>query len=152
MKQRVVGAIIILTVLIAGLIISSKIFGLMMAVVAVLGFNEFFDVKFDKRKEMEIIRLFGIICLIVLVLNNVFYKLELNVTILLPLLMLSIPIIFYNDNSVYNIVDAMYVVGIVYFLGLSFGNIIYLRDTDIIRCIYIFIIAFTSFNRLGNRF
>lgn len=144
MKQRVVGAIIILTVLIAGLIISSKIFGLMMAVVAVLGFNEFFDVKFDKRKEMEIIRLFGIICLIVLVLNNVFYKLELNVTILLPLLMLSIPIIFYNDNSVYNIVDAMYVVGIVYFLGLSFGNIIYLRDTDIIRCIYIFIIAFTT--------
>ena len=39
--------------------------------------------------------------------------------------MLSIPIIFYNDNKLYNINDSLYVLGIVYFLGLSFGNNIF---------------------------
>ena len=38
----------------------------------------------------------------------------------------------------------MYVIGIVYFLGLSFGNIIFLRDTNIAKCIFIFIIAFIT--------
>ena len=38
----------------------------------------------------------------------------------------------------------MYVLGIVYFLGLSFGNIIFLRDTNIAKCIFIFIIAFIT--------
>ena len=61
-----------------------------------------------------------------------------NVTILLPLMLLSLPIIFYNDNKLYNINDSMYVMGIVYFLGLSFGNIVYLRDVNILKCIYIF--------------
>ena len=34
--------------------------------------------------------------------------------------------------------------GIVYFLGLSFGNIIYLMNSDITKCIFIFIIAFIT--------
>lgn len=54
------------------------------------------------------------------------------------------PIVFYNDIKVYNITDAMYVLGIVYFLGFSFGNIIYMADVSLVKCIFIFIIAFIT--------
>ena len=135
---------ILLFLLITSLIISSKVFGLVMLVITILGFNEFFDIKYENKKELKVIRILGIISLILLTLNNTFYKISVNVTILLPILMLSLPIIFYNDNRVYNINDCMYILGIVYFLGLSFGNIIFLRDTNIVQCIYIFIIAFIT--------
>jgi phosphatidate cytidylyltransferase len=144
MKQRTISAIILLAILIAGLVISSRVFGVMILIIAILGFNEFFDIKYNKRRELEVIRVLGLISLTVITLNNIFYKINLNVTILLPLLMLSLPIIFFNDNKKYNINDAMYVMGIVYFLGLSFGNIISLRDSNIVKCIYIFIIAFIT--------
>ena len=145
MKKRTISAFILLTILILSIIISSKLFGIVMSIIAILGFNEFFDIKYNNElARLKVIKVLGIICLTIITLNNVFYKIDLNITILLPLLMLSVPIIFYNDNKLYNINDSLYVLGIVYFLGLSFGNIIYLRDVNILKCIFIFIIAFIT--------
>ena len=145
MKQRTIGAIILLLILISCLIISSKLFGLVMMIIAILGFNEFFNIKYeDNLNKLKFIKLLGIISLILITLNKTFYMIDMNITILLPILVLSIPIIFYNDNKLYNINDCLYVLGIVYFLGLSFGNIIFLRDTNIAKCIFIFIIAFIT--------
>ena len=144
MKTRTISAIVLLLVLIGSLIINTKLFSIVMAFITILGFNEFYDIKYNKKKELTIIRILGIISLIILILNNVFYKLDIRVTILFPIIMLSLPIIFYNDNKTYSINDCMYVMGIVYFLGLSFGNIIYLSNTNLLQCIYIFIIAFIT--------
>jgi len=145
MKQRTISAIILLAILISCLVINSYLFGLVILLISILGFNEFFDIKYkDKKKELMIVRAFGIFSLILVCLNNTFYKIDMNITILLPLLLLSLPIVFYNDNKLYSINDSLYVLGIVYFLGLSFGNIIFLRDTNIAKCIFIFIIAFIT--------
>ena len=84
------------------------------------------------------------ICLLIIAMNNTFYKLDLNIVVLIPLFVLSLPIVFYNDSKLYNITDAMYSLGIVYFLGFAFGNIIYMGDTSIVKCIFIFIIAFIT--------
>lgn len=145
MKQRTIGAILLLTVLITCLVVSSKLFGFVMMIIAVLGFNELFNIKYDNNlSKMKFIKLLGIICLIMITLNRTFYMVDMNAVILLPILLLSIPIIFYNNNTFYNINDCLYVLGIVYFIGFSFGNIIYLRDTNVAKCIFIFIIAFIS--------
>lgn len=144
MKERTISAVVLLIILIGCLVISSRLFGILMLIISIMGFNEFFDIKFNKKKELKLIKIFGIISLILLTLNNTFYKVDMHVTILLPLLILSLPIIFYNDNKLYNINDCLYVIGAVYFLGLSFGNIIYLRNTNILKCIFIFIIAFIT--------
>lgn len=145
MKQRTISAIILLIILISCLVVSSKLFGIVMLFISILGFNEFFDIKYnDKLTELKYIKLLGILGLILITLNNTFYTLNMNVVILCPLIILSLPIIFYNDNKLYNISDCLYVLGIIYFLGLAFGNIIYLRDTDISKCIFIFIIAFIT--------
>lgn len=145
MKQRTISAVVLLIILIGSALLSSKLFGIVMQCVAIIGFNEFFDIKYkDKLKKMRLIKLLGIISLVLITLNNTFYVLDMKIVILLPLLILSIPIVLYNNSELYNINDCLYVIGIVYFLGLSFGNIIYLRDTSIARCAFIFIISFIT--------
>lgn len=144
MKLRTISAIFLLIILVGALVISSKVFGIIMMIVAVLGFNELFRIKYDKRKEIDIIKVLAMVCLVMMVLNNVFFSLDIKTLILIPLLVLSLPIIFYNNSKIYNIDDALYVIGIVYFLGLSIGNIIYLRSVNIEKCIYIFVVAFIT--------
>ena len=144
MKQRTISAIFLMLILIGCMAISSKLFGLLMLLVTILGFNEFFDIKYGRKKELRIVRWLGIISLILITLNKTFYNLQIMTVVLLPLILLTLPIVFYNNNKLYNINDCLYVLGSVYFLGLSFGNIIFLRDTEILKCIFIFIIAFIT--------
>ena len=147
MKQRTISAIVMLILLVASLILNNVLFEIAMLIIALLGFNEFFNIKYNGVKIKErlfSVKFLGMLSLIFVMLNNVFYRFDTNVIVLLPLLMLSLPIVLYNDNSVYSINDFLYVLGIIYFLGLSFGNIIWLRDTDVIKCIFIFIIAFIT--------
>ena len=145
MKQRTISAIVLLVILISSLIISSKLFGIVLLIAAILGFNEFFMIKYrEESKKLILIRILGIISLALLTLNKTFYNLDMNIVIIFPILVLTMPIVFYNDNKLYSINDAFYVLGIVYLLGLSFGNIIYLRDTSVLKCIFIFIIAFIT--------
>ena len=145
MKQRTISAIILLVIMIGSMIISSKLFGILMLIFSIMGFKEFFDIRYEeKSKKLNLIRLVGIICTLLIGMNNTFYKMDMNIVVLIPLLLLSLPIVFYNDSKLYNITDAMYTLGIVYFLGFSFGNIIYMSDTSIIKCVFIFIIAFIT--------
>lgn len=145
MKKRTLSAIVLLFVMIGSILISSKLFGILMLLFSILGFREFFDIKYSKNNDkLGLIKVIGILCLILISMNNTFYKLDMNIIILLPLLLLSMPIVFYNDSKIYNIIDAMYTLGIVYFLGFSFGNIIYMADVSLVRCIFIFIIAFIT--------
>lgn len=145
MKQRTISAIILLLVMIGCFILHSKLFGLLIGIAAIIGFNEFFNIKYtSKNKKMRTIRMLGIFMMILLLYNEVFWKFDLKVLVLFLFLILSIPVIFYNDNEMYSINDFLYVFGIVCLLGLSFGNIIYLRDIDIAMCIFIFIIAFIT--------
>jgi phosphatidate cytidylyltransferase len=145
MKQRTISAVILLAIMVGSLLINSKLFGVLMLIFSVIGFMEFFDVRYkEKNKKLDLIKMLCIICLLIIGMNNTFYKLELNIVVLIPLLVLSMPIVFYNDSKLYNITDALYSLGIVYFLGFSFGNIIYMADVSIVKCIFIFIIAFIT--------
>ena len=47
MKKRVLGAIIVLVLLIVPLLISDKIFGVVMTVVSIMGLKELIDIKND---------------------------------------------------------------------------------------------------------
>ena len=145
MKQRVISAFILLAVMIGSILISEKLFGLVMLIFAIIGFNEFFTIKYpEKNKKFSLIKIISIICLTIIALNNTFYNIPVNVVVLLPLLTLSLPIVFYNNSKEYNIIDSLYCLGIVYFLGFSFGNIIYMANTSLVKCIFIFLIAFMT--------
>ncbi len=144
MKQRTISAIILLIVLVSTLAMSSTLFGIVMTVFAVIGFNELFQVKFKNEVRLRPVKILGMLLVGFICLNNLFYKVDINVCVLLPLFILTLPIILYEDNKIYNITDALYVLGGVYFLGLSFGTIILMRSINISSCIFIFIISFIT--------
>ena len=144
MKARTVGAFILLTVLILSLLIGYEVFAIVMLIGAILGYRELINIKYkDKEKNIEIVRFIGYISLILIVFNSIFYEIE-EKLLLIPILGLTIPIVFYNDNKKYNINDALFILGVVYFIGFAFENLIYMDKLDIHKCIFIFIIAFAT--------
>ena len=143
MKQRTISGIFLLLILVGSLVINIKLFNLVILIAAIIGFNEIFNIKYNK-KEYLVIRCLSVINLIILLLNNTFYKLDFGVIMVFLILCLTMPIIFIKDNKVYSIVDSFYVIGIVLFLGIAFGNIIYLSNENLAMCIFIFIISCIS--------
>ena len=143
MKKRIIGAIIVVAVLVTSLLLGKIPFALVVTLSALFGLKELIDIKYDGH-DINLVKLLSGILLILFLLNNILYKINDKVLIILPILALIIPIIFYNDKNKYNINDAFYFLGIIYFLAFSFGTIIEMRDVSIYKCIYIFIISFMT--------
>ena len=145
MKKRTISGIILLVILIGSLLINAKVFSLVMTLAALIGFKELIEIKYVKTEtEIEPIKLIGYVSIILTVLNKVFFTLDNNIILIIPVLGLTIPIVFYNNNKKYNINDALYVLGAVFFLGFAFSSIVRLCNSNVYRCIYIFLIAFIT--------
>ena len=145
MKKRILSSIILLAGLIISLQLGFKIFGILMLLIAMIGYRELFMIKYeDKVGDIAVMSLIGYANLIIICLNEVFFKLDNYFVTMLPILSLTIPVVFYHDYKKYNITDAFFLLGSVFFLGYSFHNIIYMAKTDINQCILIFIIAFAT--------
>ena len=145
MKKRVLSAIILMAILIGSAKIGYKTFGLVILIGAILGYRELVNIRYkENEKNIEMIQLIGYISLFFIVLNNIFFQINDQLLLLIPMLGLTVPIIFYNDSKRYNINDALFMMGIVFFLGFAFHNIIYMAKLDFYKCILIFLIAFAT--------
>ena len=145
MKKRTFSAVILMAILVGSILLGYEVFGIVMLVCSVLGYRELMNIKYnEKLRNIDIIRLIGGISLILLVLNETFFHIHDDLLLLVPMLGMTIPIVFYNDSKRYNIQDAFFVMGIVFFLGFAFHNIIYMAKLDIYKCVFIFLISFVT--------
>lgn len=145
MKQRTFSAVVLMFILIGSIFLGYKTFGIVMLICAILGCRELFHIKFEEsKKSIEVVQLLGYFSLILLVFNDIFFHIENDFLMMFPLLGLSLPIVFYNNSERYNINDAFFIMGCVFFLGFGFHNIIYMAKMDIYKCILIFLIAFVT--------
>ena len=145
MKKRTISAIILLIILIGALLISTKVFSLVMLAAALLGFREIINIKYGESEEnIEFIKLIGYVSIILIILNKVFFNINETALIVLPILGLTIPIVFYNNSKKYNINDALYILGAVFFLSFAFSSIVKLCNTNVYKCIYIFLVSFIT--------
>ena len=145
MKKRTFSAVILLIILVGSIFLGYKAFGLVMLVAAILGYHELFQIKYgDRKQNIAMVQLLGYFSLILLVLNDIFFSIDNNILVILPILALTIPIVFYQDYEAYNINDAFFIMGCIFFLGFSFHNIAFMAKMDIYKCILIFLIAFTT--------
>ena len=145
MKMRTIGATILLVILIGSIMIGYEAFGLVMLACSILGYNELIDIKYkNNERHVDMIKFVGAICLILLVLNETFFNINQELLLLVPMLGFTIPIVFYNDSKRYNIEDGFFVMGVVFFLGFAFHNIIYMAKIDIFKCVFIFLISFIT--------
>lgn len=143
MKKRLFGAALVVSILLFAFFGGNVIFKIIMTIISMLGLRELIDIKYKDRKILPV-KLFAYVLLGILMLNDLIYNLNITSIISFVLLTLVLPIIFYNDKSKYNINDSMYFVGIILLLGMAFSNIVYMREINVYKCIYIFIIAFIT--------
>lgn len=145
MKKRTLGAVILLAILVGSVLMGYEAFGLVMLICSILGYREMMNIKYENReKKIDAIKFIGVVSLVLLVLNETFFHISNDLVLLIPMLGLTIPIVFYNDSKRYNIQDAFFVMGIVFFLGFAFHNIIYMAKLDIYKCVFIFLISFAT--------
>ena len=145
MKKRILSSIGLLVILIGSIVLGSKAFGIVMVFVAILGYRELFCIKYKERyHDISVMSFLGYFNLVLICLNDVFFQIDNTFVTLLPILTLTIPVVFYSDTKKYNITDAFFLLGSVFFLGFSFHNIIYMAKVDIYQCILIFLIAFIT--------
>ena len=145
MKKRTFSAVILLIILVGSVFFGYQAFGIVMLIASLIGYHELFQIKYEeKRQNIAMVQLLGYFSLILLVLNDIFFSLDNNILVVLPILALTIPIVFYRDYDIYNINDAFFIIGCVFFLGFSFHNIVFMAKMDIYKCIFIFLIAFIT--------
>lgn len=148
MKQRILTAILLCAICIPILIVGGTIFNLFVIAVGVLGLKEMLDIRDTKDKIPLVMKLITFGSFIYLVVNmsakNDFVYLLDYRNIALIMLLLLIPIIIYHDNHVYNINDALFLVGTVFFLGISFNLLIMLREYNLMNVIYLFVISIVT--------
>lgn len=149
MRERVLGAGLIMIIFLPLLFLGGECFAFMMALVGMLGFRELWNVRFQKRKRNKqvpmVLKILSYGCLLFLVLNHwnsSEFQIVLDYRILsLFLIIFFIPVIILSDEGKYNLEDAMFLIGSVIFLGLSFNLIILTRNYSLSYILFFLLIT-----------
>lgn len=144
MKVRVISAVIVLALLGLFLWIGGYPFAIVAGILGVLAYKEILDLKKSHKDIPNGVKVLGMISLIYLVLGNYgVNSLDFAVSysrILLPILTLLLPTIFYKNDE-YTTKDAFYLLGSVYLIGLLFNLIIVINNINVLILLYLLCIT-----------
>lgn len=145
MKKRTLSAIIALAILVPIFINGGLIYNFAIYILGIIGLWEFLKAKGTKKQLPAFIEFISYILFSLLILFNVnnkdmIYSIDLRVLSGLFLIYL-LPTVLYHDRSQYSITDAFYLIGGIFFLGISFSILILLRGINLNLIIYLFLIT-----------
>ncbi|MBQ6539135.1 MAG: phosphatidate cytidylyltransferase [Bacilli bacterium] len=148
MKTRIISAILIAIVFIPFLYLGGVPFRVFFSILGVLALYEMIHIKDKKNRYPLIMKILSYLCVITLCLNNTMLFSSNHIIsyqmIAIMMFMFMLPVIFFNDNDRYSIMDALYLVGAVMFIGLSFNMIILTRNQDINYLLYLLAITIVT--------
>lgn len=160
MKTRVISAIILVIIFVPFMYLGGIPFAALMLALGILSLREMLNLKKDKVMPF-IIQILAYLALSFLILVD--YESS-NIEIVLDYRMLTflvfaliMPIVLINDDKKYNIEDALYVLGSVLFLGLSFNLLVLTRNYSLEYLLYFFAVTVSTdvfafvFGRLVGR-
>lgn len=144
MKQRIISALIALIIIIPIIWVGGKSFIASASILGLIGFYEMIKLKHESRKiplPIIVISLFSFIYLMLCNLEYISVEFMIHYeAVALIIFLMTIPIIFYNKRK-YNIEDAMFLLGVVFFLGVSFNFLITIRMFDLKYLIFLLLIT-----------
>ncbi len=140
MKIRIISAVVALAILIPLLCLGGIPFAIGMGILSVLAYKEAIDLKKAHAKIPNLMKILGLISLLYLVLgdfgiNTLGYAVNYS-RILLPLVVMLIPTIFYKKDK-YKTTDAFYLIGFIYLIGMVFNLFIVLRGINVYLLVYL---------------
>ena len=146
MTKRVVSAVILIAVLLPFLIIGGTPFVILMSVLGVLGLYELLKVRGNVKKKFPVVmRILAYLMTVFLIVNNASsidlqYDLDYRLVSAIIFLFL-VPMVFINNSKKYNLNDALFLVGSVVFIGLSFNLLTIIRNFNVAYIIYLLLIT-----------
>lgn len=144
-KVRALSAVVALLICIPIIIYGGIPFYLGLAVIGLIGFMEFLNLRSKNKKIPYIMKIFGVISFVVLMMNNWDVWGSLNIfdyekTVLVIFLML-IPIIFFYKSKKYDVDDALFLLGGIIFLGIGFNQLAIVRNTGLSYLVFLLLIT-----------
>lgn len=145
MTKRILGAVILVAIFVPFLIIGELPFTILMSVLSLFGLYELLKVRESKKKFPIVLKIFayiltGYFCLYNTNSIEFINKFDYRVMAFIIFLFIT-PMVFINDTKKYNLNDALFLIGSVLFIGLSFNLIIITRNYDITYIIYLLLIT-----------
>ncbi len=145
MKTRITSAIVALLIIVPILLYGGSIYNLTIYIISLFGLKEFIDIKESKRKTPDFIKFISYIIMTLIVIgspqsNELVFSMDYRIIAGLFMVYL-LPTVLYHDSTKYNINDALYLIGGMFFLGMSFHLLIVLRHNLFDLIIYLFLIT-----------
>lgn len=145
MGKRVASAIVIALIVIPFLLMGGMYFTGFMTVLGVLGLYELLHIRSNKKQIPVVMRIIAYVLVAILIMSNaktVDFQYSLDYRLLSAILFAFLaPMVFINDSKKYNLNDALFLIGSVLFIGISFNLLVLTRNFDIMYIIYLFIIT-----------
>lgn len=145
MMQRTISAAIMLLIFVPIFIMGGTIYNIAILVLSILALKEFLNMKQTKKELPIFIQFISYVLLTLFVLMNmtntdIIFSIDYRIITGL-FLVFSLPSVLYHDRSLYSIVDSFYMIGSIFFLGMSFSLMILLRNINIETITYLFIVT-----------
>lgn len=148
MKKRVLSALIMAIIFIPIAIKGGLLFNLGIYLIALLGLRELIKIRETKKQLPIFIYFLSIVMYTVLIFSNiqttdVLYKIDYRIIVGFFACFL-VPLILYHDRSRYSVTDAFFLIGSIFFLGVSFQLFILVRNISLSILIYLFLITIVT--------
>ena len=145
MKVRIISAIVMVAIFVPFLIIGELPFAVLMGVLGMFGFYELMRVRETKKKFPFVLKLFAYFLVLAFSMYNInsiefAYKFD-YIVMAFIIFMFTSPMVFINNTKRYNLNDALFLIGSILFVGLSFNLIVITRNFDINYIIYLLLIT-----------
>lgn len=145
MKKRVLSAILIVAIFVPLLLIGGKVFAIFMTLLALMGLYEIIHIREGKKEFPFLMKIFAYIMVAFFSLSNFnsiefTYTMDYRVVAFIIFAFLT-PMVFIHDFKKYNLNDALFLIGSILFIGLSFNLLIICRNYDIMYIIYLLLIT-----------
>lgn len=145
MKQRVISAVVAAVIFIPVFILGGSTFNVAFYILTIIGLREFMKAKEKEKKIPDFVRLLAYIMITILYFectlngnSNFSFDYKMITALLLTL---SVPVVLYHNQKVYNIKDAFYLLGGVFFLGFSMSLFYMYRSISLELVIFLFLIT-----------
>ena len=145
MKERIVSAIVMILIFVPLLLIGHLPFACFMTFLSMLGLYELIHMRESKKEFPFLLKIFAYLLVAFFSLlnykQNVFTSTIDFRTVTFIIFAFLLPMIFIKKRELYELNDALFLVGAVLFIGLSFNLFILIRNYDLNYFIYLLLVT-----------
>lgn len=149
MKFNIINSLILTFLFVLSLFLDKLSFNILLCILAIFSLREFYYIRHKVRPFPIEIEIISYIILISFVTNNYtnvldYYLVDSKLIVLL-LLFSFIPLVLINNKKKYNLIDSLYLIGSILFIGISFNLLFQFRSINIYYVSYIIFIGINSY-------